>query len=133
MSQDVEVLNSSAYERRMHTRLVLSAFAALSQETRLDTIRLLARAGAAGMLSGELGAALDIRPNTMSTNLGILAAAGLVRNRREGRTVRYFADFDALRRLAVFLVHECCDTIDGVHTRDEAPTASLLIPAPGAR
>jgi DNA-binding transcriptional ArsR family regulator len=80
-----------------------TAFAALSQETRLRTVRLLAEAGEAGMLSGEIGAALAVRPNTMSTNLGILLSAGLIRNRREGRTVRYFVEAGALRALAGYL------------------------------
>ncbi len=61
------------------------------------------------MLSGEIGSALEVRPNTMSTNLGVLVSAGLVRNRREGRTVRYFADFEALERLAGYFLHECCN------------------------
>ncbi|MGR3723319.1 helix-turn-helix domain-containing protein, partial [Abyssibius alkaniclasticus] len=42
----------------------LSAFAALGQSTRLDVFRLLMQAGRAGMLAGEIGAALDVRQNT---------------------------------------------------------------------
>jgi DNA-binding transcriptional ArsR family regulator len=66
----------------------LTAFAALSQETRLDVLRLLVKRGAEGALSGEIGAALGVRQNTMSANLAVLLNAGLVRNEREGRAVR---------------------------------------------
>ncbi len=87
---------------------VLSVFAALSQQTRLDVFRLLIKAGADGMLSGEIGERLDVRQNTMSANLTVLLNAGLVRNERHGRTIRYFADFDTMRGLLAFLMEECC-------------------------
>ncbi|MDO6485533.1 ArsR/SmtB family transcription factor [Shimia thalassica] len=86
----------------------LSAFGALSQETRLDVFRLLIRAGEAGMLAGEIAEALDVRQNTMSANLSVLLAAGLVKNTREGRAIRYFADTDGLRGLLGFLLQDCC-------------------------
>ncbi len=92
----------------MDAKDALAAFAALSQPTRLDVFRLLVKAGADGMLSGEIGAALDVRQNTMSANLTILLSAGLIRNVREGRGVRYFADLDGMRGLLAFLMEDCC-------------------------
>jgi DNA-binding transcriptional ArsR family regulator len=92
----------------MDKNKVLSAFAALSQETRLDVFRLLVKAGEHGMLSGEIGERLDVRQNTMSANLTVLLHAGLVRNRREGRSIRYFADFDGIQGLLAFLMEDCC-------------------------
>lgn len=86
----------------------LSAFSALSQETRLEVFRLLIVAGTRGMLSGEMSRKLNVRPNTMSANLTVLLNAGLVRNERNGRTIRYFADFDAVRGLLAFLMEDCC-------------------------
>lgn len=86
----------------------IASFAALSQPTRLDVFRLLVKAGAQGMLSGEIGERLDVRQNTMSANLAVLLNAGLVRNERQGRTIRYFADFDAMRGLLGFLMEDCC-------------------------
>ena len=67
----------------------LNAFSALGQDTRLEVFRLLVKAGAEGMAAGEIAGALDVRQNTLSNNLSILLAAGLVRNEREGRSVRY--------------------------------------------
>lgn len=86
----------------------LTALSALAQPTRLDVFRLLVRAGSEGMLSGEVGAALDVRQNTMSANLSVLLQAGLVRNEREGRRIRYFADMDGMRGLLGFLMEDCC-------------------------
>jgi len=92
----------------MDIKDALSAFAALGQETRLKVFRLLINAGPAGMSAGEIGQALDVRQNTMSTNLSVLLQAGLVRNEREGRSIRYFADMDGTRELLTYLVADCC-------------------------
>lgn len=86
----------------------LNAFAALSQPTRLDVFRLLVKAGDEGMLAGQVSEALEVRQNTMSANLAILAQSGLIRNRREGRNIRYFADMDGMRGLLAFLMEDCC-------------------------
>lgn len=87
---------------------VLAAFSALSQQTRLDVFRLLVKAGAEGILSGEIGDKLNVRQNTMSANLTVLLNAGLVVKERQGRTIRYFADFEAVRGLLAFLMEDCC-------------------------
>lgn len=92
----------------MDKTFALAAFAALSQETRLDVFRLLVRAGNEGLLSGEIGEKLAVRQNTMSANLSILLHAGLVRNAREGRGVRYFANLDGMRALLAYLLEDCC-------------------------
>lgn len=92
----------------MDKSLALSAFAALGQPTRLDVFRALIRAGGAGMLAGELSRALEVRQNTLSTNLAILLNAGLVRNERQGRAIRYFADLDGVRALLGYLMEDCC-------------------------
>lgn len=86
----------------------LAAFAALSQPTRLDVFRLLLRAGENGIAAGEIAEALDVKQNTMSANLAVLHQAGLVRNQREGRSIRYFADLDGTQGLLGFLMEDCC-------------------------
>ncbi|WP_340243096.1 metalloregulator ArsR/SmtB family transcription factor [Sulfitobacter pontiacus] len=86
----------------------LDAFAALSQVTRLDVFRLLITAGEVGMSAGDIGDTLGVRQNTMSTNLAILARSGLIRSKREGRSIRYFADMEGLRGLLAFLMEDCC-------------------------
>lgn len=92
----------------MDNARALDAFAALGQSTRLDVFRLLIRAGEAGMSAGDIGDTLGVRQNTMSANLSILARSGLIRNEREGRSIRYFADMDGMRGLLAFLMEDCC-------------------------
>jgi ArsR family transcriptional regulator len=86
----------------------LDAFAALSQATRLDVFRLLIKAGEYGMSSGQISETLGVRQNTMSANLAILVRSGLIRNTREGRSIRYFAQMDGIRGLLAFLMEDCC-------------------------
>lgn len=92
----------------MDKNQTLAALSALGQETRLDAFRLLIGAGEAGMLAGDVAGALGVLQNTMSTNLSILSAAGLIRSKREGRAVRYFADMEGMRALLAFLMEDCC-------------------------
>ncbi len=86
----------------------LDALAALSQETRLDVFRLLVQVGPEGLPAGEIGERLNVRQNTMSANLAVLARAGLIRSVREGRSIRYFADMDGFRGLLSYLLEDCC-------------------------
>lgn len=92
----------------MDERQTLAALSALCQKTRLDVFRLLVRAGPDGMPAGEIGAQLGVRQNTMSANLAILLNAGLVRNQRQGRSIRYFADMERMRGMLDFLTEDCC-------------------------
>jgi len=86
----------------------LNALSALGHETRLDVFRLLIKAGSDGMLAGEISDSLDVRQNTMSSNLNILMQADLISNRREGRAIRYFANMEGMRGLLAFLMEDCC-------------------------
>ena len=86
----------------------LAAFDALSQSTRLDVFRLLVRAGPAGLAAGTIAETLGIRQNTLSTHLRILATAGLLTSRRDGRHIYYGADFRTVRDLTLYLLEDCC-------------------------
>ncbi len=86
----------------------LTAFAALSQDTRLDAFRILIRAGEDGMAAGDIATALNARQNTMSTNLSVLHSAGLIRSERQGRSIRYYANLKGIRGLLGFLMEDCC-------------------------
>jgi DNA-binding transcriptional ArsR family regulator len=92
----------------MDSMNAIDAFAALSQPTRLDVFRLLIKAGEKGMSAGDISDTLEVRQNTMSANLSILVRSGLIRNKREGRSIRYFADMDGMRSLLAFLMEDCC-------------------------
>lgn len=86
----------------------VEALSALAHASRLAVFRLLVRAGSAGLAAGELAREVGALPNTLSTHLTILGHAGLVRSRREGRSVIYSADYDGMRGLLGFLVADCC-------------------------
>lgn len=86
----------------------IDALSALAHEARLDIFRLLVRAGDEGLPAGEISARLGMLQNTASTNLAILTRAGLIAQRREGRSVIYTAGFDAMRALVGFLMKDCC-------------------------
>lgn len=92
----------------MDTSTALDAFDALSQRTRLETLRHLVRAGADGLPAGDIARAQGVPHNTMSAHLAVLLAAGLVASQREGRVIRYRARYDTLRDLIGFLMRDCC-------------------------
>ena len=92
----------------MDARKAQSAFAALSQPTRLKAFRKLVAAHPDGLPAGEIAAACKVPHNTMSTHLAALARAGLVSVEREGRVMSHRADIDGLRGLVGFLMRDCC-------------------------
>ena len=57
---------------------------------------------------GEIARALFTPANTLSAQLLVLANAGLIRARREGRSIIYAINFDAMGELLVFLTEDCC-------------------------
>jgi len=92
----------------MDTQTAVKQLSALAQDARLEVFRLLVKAGPDGMAAGEIARALSTAPNTMSQQLLILSNAGLIRARREGRSIIYSVDFDSMSGLLVFLTEDCC-------------------------
>jgi ArsR family transcriptional regulator len=92
----------------MEKQDVLSALAALAQETRLDVFRLLVQAGPEGLAAGEIGDALGVPAATLSFHLKELKGAGVARCRREGRSLIYSPDFEAMNGLLAYLTENCC-------------------------
>jgi DNA-binding transcriptional ArsR family regulator len=86
----------------------LSALAALSQATRLQTFRLLVSREPDGVPAGELAREIGVPQNTLSTHLSILANAGLVHGERHSRSIIYRADIERLRQVVLFLLKDCC-------------------------
>lgn len=87
----------------------VAALSALAHAGRLEVFRRLVQTGPGGLAAGEIARATGSLPNTLSSNLAILAGAGLVRSRREGRSIIYAADFAAMRGLLSYLMEDCCD------------------------
>lgn len=92
----------------MEERRALSAFAALSQETRLHIVRLLVQAGPEGMAAGAIADATGVSASNVSFHLKELTQAGLATAKRESRSIFYTADYPALSGLIQFLMRDCC-------------------------
>lgn len=92
----------------MESEAAVARLSALAQATRLAAFRLLVRSGHEGLPAGEIARALDIPANTASAHLAILAHAGLIGARREGRSIIYTAGFAAMTDLVLFLTEDCC-------------------------
>jgi ArsR family transcriptional regulator, arsenate/arsenite/antimonite-responsive transcriptional repressor len=92
----------------METLDAVEALAALSQESRLQVYRLLVEAGPDGMQAGQIAAALDLPPNTLTFHFDRLRHAALVTVRREGRSMIYAARFDTMNDLLGYLSKNCC-------------------------
>jgi len=86
----------------------VGALSALAHPARLEVFRLLVRAGPGGMAAGDIARATGSLANTLSTNLSLLAGAGLVASRRDGRSIIYAAGYERMSELLAFLVEDCC-------------------------
>ena len=86
----------------METEAALSAFAALSQGTRLDVFRLLIRHEPDGLAAGELARLLSVAPNTLTAHLTVLAYAHLVMSQRRSRSIYCVRTRQIENSLAVF-------------------------------
>ncbi|MEM6494029.1 MAG: metalloregulator ArsR/SmtB family transcription factor [Pseudomonadota bacterium] len=80
----------------------------MAQIHRLSVFRELVQAGSGGLAAGAIAQGLDIPRSSLSFHLSALKQAGLIRERREGRSIIYTADFAAMRGLIAFLLHNCC-------------------------
>lgn len=95
-------------EGKISTPHALAALAALGQPTRLEIFQLLMRSEPDGLPAGSIADTIGCPHNTLSSHLSILARSGLVRGRRDGRSIIYRADVEGIRTLVAFLVTDCC-------------------------
>lgn len=92
----------------MNKQRTIGALSALAHEHRLSIFRLLVQAGPEGKAAGDIAAALDMAPSSLSFHLAHLTRAGLIQQRRESRSLIYSADFDCMNALVGFLTENCC-------------------------
>jgi len=92
----------------MESGKAVQTLSALAQDGRLAVFRLLVKAGPEGLAAGDIARKLKTAPNTMSAQLLVLSNAGLIRARRDGRSIIYAIDFDAMSALLLFLTEDCC-------------------------
>ena len=92
----------------METNTAVAALSALAQENRLEVFRLLVQAGAQGLPAGVIAEKLGIAAPTLSFHLAQLKHAGLVHQRRDGRSLIYATNYDGMNALMSFLTENCC-------------------------
>ena len=92
----------------METKSVIAALAALAQESRLNTFRLLVQVGPQGLAASRIAEQLDIAPSSLSFHLKELTNAGLIEPKQEGRFIIYSANFDTMNGVLSFLTDNCC-------------------------
>jgi ArsR family transcriptional regulator, arsenate/arsenite/antimonite-responsive transcriptional repressor len=105
----------------METTDAVPTLAALAHEGRLAVFRELVAAGPDGLAAGEVARRVGIAPNTLSASFTVLCHAGLVRRRREGRSIIYSAAYDRMAALLEFMMEDCC------HGRPEVCAAAARI------
>jgi DNA-binding transcriptional ArsR family regulator len=86
----------------------IAALGALAQDSRLEIFRLLIQAGPEGRPVGHVAERLGLPSPTLSFHLSQLKQAGLVSSRRNGRSLIYTADFEAMGALMAYLTENCC-------------------------
>lgn len=92
----------------MQSANAIDALGALAQEHRLALFRLLVQAGENGMSAGALADALSVPNSSLSFHLAHLNRAGLIEQRRDGRSLIYTANYPAMNELVAYLMENCC-------------------------
>ena len=77
------------------------------------------------MVAGDIAAALDLAPSSLSFHLKALTHAGMVSVEQEGRFLRYRANLPLMADLIAYLTEECCAGVPGQCT--EVATAKACV------
>lgn len=83
-------------------------FSAVGSEPRLTVLLALVRAGQEGLTIGEIQSRVGQPASTLAHHLRFLAAAGLVEQEKQGRSVINRAAYEHIELLAQYLLRECC-------------------------
>lgn len=92
----------------MDIEIAAKRLAELGHTTRLEVFRYLVKGGKQGVPVGEIQAALEVPGSTLSHHITRLVSVGLVKQRREGRTLYCVPQYSELDGLIDFLKEECC-------------------------
>ena len=76
--------------------------------------------GHSGMVVGDVQRRLQIPASTLSHHISRLAWAGLVEQRRRGRSLHCFAQTEVMDGLVTYLTAECCAGFDDETTDQSA-------------
>ncbi|MDF1607248.1 metalloregulator ArsR/SmtB family transcription factor [Hoeflea sp. YIM 152468] len=98
----------------MKTDIAVKILAVLAHEGRVSLLQTLVQAGEQGSSVGTLAGTTGQKLKTVSAQLQLMADAGLVRVRREGKQMIYCAQYDTLGALFAFIMHDCCGGHEGL-------------------
>ena len=99
---------SSSRVTSMQIEVAAEQLAELGHTTRLGIYRSLVKAGNDGLPVSSIQQQLNVPGSTLSHHISRLARVGLLKQVREGRVLRCFAQFSVLSELITFLSDECC-------------------------
>ncbi|UUM31939.1 ArsR/SmtB family transcription factor [Vibrio japonicus] len=92
----------------MELEVVAKALKELGHPTRLAIYKTIVKAGYKGVSVGVIQEKLSVPGSTLSHHISSLASAGLLSQRREGRTLYCVAEYQCLDSVIGFLKAECC-------------------------
>lgn len=92
----------------MNIEAVANALKELGHPTRLTIYKSVVKAGHQGISVGGIQEQLGIPGSTLSHHISGLVSAGLLTQRREGRTLFCVAEYQYLDAVIRFLLDECC-------------------------
>ncbi len=92
----------------MDTNDAAKALKELGHPTRLTIYKRLVKSGEGGLPVGVLQEDLQIPGSTLSHHLSSLGSAGLISQRREGRTLYCVPEYTRLESVIAYLQDECC-------------------------
>jgi len=98
--------------------IIASRLAELGHPTRLSIFKQLVKSGTNGIPVGQIQDELGIPASTLSHHLAKLVNVGLMKQRRESRTLFCVPKFDALVEVIDFLNAECCIEQSDIQVKD---------------
>jgi len=92
----------------MEIKEAAAAMKELGHPTRLQVFKRLVKSGPNGLPVGTLQTELQIPSSTLSHHISALVSVGLVRQKRDGRTLNCCPNLSLLKGVIRFLQSECC-------------------------
>jgi len=97
----------------MDDKIAAAGFAAMGADHRLGVLRHLVKAGENGLLVHEIVGKSGIAASTMAHHLKTLRDAGVIIQKKQGRSTVSIANYPRLQALADYILAECCVAENG--------------------